>query len=294
MTRHPQFRAYAALVAVCFFWGTTYLGIRIALESVPPLILVATRYMLSGALMLGWAAATKKHIPRGREFWITARNGVIILGVGNGCLAFAEEWIPSGLAAIFITLSPFWMIGLDALVPGGERLHAPTIAGMLIGLGGVAFLVAPAVEGRVDPGILAGFLTLQLGCAGWAFGSILQRRQETRAHPIISGAVQQLATGLVMAIPALLVPERHTHWTMRGALAVLYLVVFGSIVGYSAYIYALNTLPVALVSVYNYINPIVAVILGWLFYREHFGLRELIAMAIIFAGVATVKRFGKH
>ena len=112
--------------------------------------------------------------------------------------------------------------------------------------------------------------------------------------PAVSGGVQQLATGLAVAVPALLVPGNFFHWTSRGVLAVLYLVTFGSIVGYSAYIYAMDKLPVSLVSVYNYINPVVAVALGWLFYREPFGWRETGAMAVIFAGVAIVKRFGRH
>ena len=265
-----------------------------ALESMPPLVLVSTRYTISGLLMLAGAWVSGRHIPRGRELWITARNGVIVLGIGNGCLAFAEQWIPSGLAALFITLSPFWLIAIEAAVPGGEPLHGPTIAGMVIALAGVGFLVAPAAQGGGFHGaILLGFLVLQFGCAGWSFGSILQRRQPTRAHPAISGAVQQLATGLVFAVPAMATPSNPIHWSTRSTLAVMYLVVFGSIVGYSAYIYCMDRLPVAVVSIYNYINPIVAVFLGWLFYREPFGWREMCAMAIIFAGVFIVKRFGR-
>ena len=265
-----------------------------ALESMPPLVLVSTRYTISGLLMLAAAWASGKHIPRGRELWITARNGVIVLGIGNGCLAFAEQWIPSGLAALFITLSPFWMIAIEAAVPGGEPLHGPTIAGMVVALVGVGLLVTPAAQsGGFHGAVLVGFMVLQLGCAGWCFGSILQRRQPTRAHPAISGAVQQLATGLVFAVPALATPSNPVHWSAGSTLAVMYLVVFGSIVGYSAYIYAMDRLPVAVVSIYNYINPIVAVFLGWLFYREPFGWREMAGMAIIFAGVAIVKRFGR-
>lgn len=284
-----------ALVSVCFFWGTTYLGIRMALESMPPLVLVAARYTVSGALMLLWALTTGRHLPRGRELWLTARNGVIVLGIGNGCLAFAEQWIPSGLAALFITLSPFWMIGIEATVPGGEPLHLPTIVGMIVALAGVGFLVAPAAQGSGFHGaVLTGFLILQLGCAGWSFGSILQKRQDTRAHPALSGAVQQFATGLIFILPSLFTPSNPAHWSTRSTLAVGYLVIFGSIVGYSSYVYAMDRLPVAIVSIYNYINPIVAVLLGWLFYREPFGWREATAMIVIFAGVGIVKRFGRH
>ena len=132
-----------------------------------------------------------------------------------------------------------------------------------------------------------------MGCAGWALGSLLQRQRyldhrTPRVHPFVSGAIQQLATGVAYAIPAAAGPP--VHWTGRGIAALLYLVIFGSIVGYSAYLLAISRLPVAIGSSYNYVNPVVAVALGWLFYREPFGLREALAVPIVFAGVAMVRR----
>ena len=287
-----------ALAAVCFFWGTTYLGIRIAIESMAPQVLVALRYTISGGILLAFAYFSGAHLPTGRELWHTALYGVMIIGWGTGSLVFAEQWVPSGLAAVFITLSPFWMIALDALIPGGERLHGPTILAMLVGLGGTMLLVAPEIlsEGFGGP-LLRGFLLIELGCGGWCLGSILQRRHQTKAHPVVSGAVQQLATGLAFAIPAFLAKPHPAHWgatwSARSVGAVGYLVVFGSIVGYSSYSFALNRLPVSVVSIYNYVNPVIAVFLGWLFFREHFGAQEIIAMLIIFAGVALVKRYSR-
>lgn len=290
LRNHPQFNAYAALICVCFFWGTTYLGIRMALESFAPVTLVCFRYLISGGLMLAGALLSGAHLPRGRELWWTAGYGVVTLGIGNSCLAYAEQWIPSGLAALFVTTSPFWLVGIETLSPRGEPLHGPTLKGMLVGFAGVAFLVAPAaVGGGAHKGVLGAFLLLQLGCAGWSLGSIAQRKQPSRAHPFVSGAVQQLATGLVFAVPAMLRPQP-IHWTTRGVVAAAYLIVFGSIVGYSAYVFAMDRLPIAVASLYTYINPIVAVLLGWLVYREPFGAREAVAMAIIFLGVAIVKR----
>jgi drug/metabolite transporter (DMT)-like permease len=289
---HPHLKAYLALAAVCIFWGTTYLGIRMALESFPPFLLVAMRFTISGTVMLAGAAALRLKLPAGRELWQTAANGILILGIGNTCLAVAEQWIPSGLAALFITTSPFWMVGVEALIPGGEPLHAPTIAGMALGFSGVAILVSSSGLGG-GAAILSGVLVLQLSCAGWSLGSIAQRRTSTTAHPMVGGAVQQLATGLVSIVPALLLKGHPVHWSARGVGALLYLVVFGSIVGYSAYIYALTNLPVAIVSIYSYINPVVAVILGWVFYRESFEGREALAMAVIFLGVGTVKRYSR-
>jgi len=276
---------------VCFFWGTTYLGIRMALESFPPLKLVALRFLISGGLMLLLAGAWGAHLPSGRELWLTALNGIVVLGVGNGALTYAETWIPSGMAALFITTSPFWLVGIEAAFPGGEPLRRPVIGGMLIGSAGAALLVAPgALREGLGSDVVKGFLALQLGCFCWSLGSILQRRQPSKAHPVVSGAVQQLAAGLAFLFPALLFREHPMHWSLRGAGALLYLVAFGSIVGYSAYIYAMDRLPVAMVSIYTYINPVVAVILGWLFYREPFGKTEAWAMAVIFFGVAIVKR----
>ncbi len=261
-------------------------------EMISPAQLVAIRYVISGALMLAGVKLSKARLPRGRELLLTALFGLLILGIGNGALAFAEEIVPSGLAAIFISVSPFWMVGFEAALRGGEPLHGPTIAGMMVGLLGAVLLVGPsAIQNGFAGPTVKGFVLLQFGCCGWACGSILQRRQRTRAHPVVSGAVQQLATGLVFAIPALLLPSKPIHWTARGCGAVLYLVIFGGIVGYSAYLYALENLPVAVASLYTYINPIVAVFLGWLFYREPFGWRELAAMAVIFLGVASVKKF---
>ena len=279
---------------MCLFWGTTYLGIRIAVEFFSPPTLMCLRYLISGGALLAGAALSGAHLPRGRELRLTAGYGLLTIGVGTGCLSFAEQWIPSGLAALLVTTSPFWMVGVEALAPRGERLHAPTVAGMLVGFAGVAFLVSggPASFEPGQPGVVGAFLLLQLGCLGWATGSIGQRKLASRAHPFVSGGVQQLATGLAYAIPALLQP-RPAHWTARGVAALLYLAAFGGVVGYSAYVFAVDRLPVAVATTYNYVNPVVAVALGWLFYREPFGARELAAMLVIFIGVAIVKRTAK-
>jgi drug/metabolite transporter (DMT)-like permease len=292
LTRHPLFKPYLALIAVCFFWGTTYLAIRMSLESFPPLLLVSVRYLLSGSILLLFAKARGIYLPRGRELAAACFSGFLTLGIGNGALVFSEVLIPSGIAGLIITISPFWMVGVEALLPGGERLHAPTIGGMAVGLLGAGLLFMPdAGAHSIDRNLLSGFLMLQIGMAGWAFGSIYQKRKAGLAHPIIAGGVQQLAAGVILLPFMLAIPQPPVHWSSRGVLALLYLVVFGSIVGYSAYAYAMDRLPVAIVSLYTYINAVVAVGLGWLFYRERFGVNEAFAMLIIFAGVAFVKRY---
>ncbi len=289
-THYSARAAYVALACVCILWGTTYLGIRIAVEEVPPATLMSVRYLLSGTLILAAARVRGAQIPRGRELWATAGYGVLTIGVGTGALTFAEVSVPSGLASLFVATGSFWLVGAEAAMPGGEPLHAPTVGAMAIGAAGAALLFAPSAEGSQIPirTLLAGFGLIQVGYAGWGVGSILQRRQQSRAHPIVSAGVQQFATGLAFAIPALLGP--HTHWTARGAAATLYLAIFGGAIGYSAYVIAVTTLPVAITSIYSYVNPLVAVLLGVWLYGEKFSVREGVAMGIIFVGVALVKR----
>lgn len=290
MKSKPDARAYLAFVCVCIFWGTTYLGIRMGLESFPPATLVAARFTISGGLLVALELLRGRKLPPLRELAQSAFYGFLILGMGNGSLAWAELTVPSGLASLFITISPFWLVGLESLMPGGEKLHGPTIAGMVVGFLGTALLVTPDLH---TPGgglaLLIGFGITQFGVASWCTGSILQKRHATKASPFLTLGIQQLAAGLAFIPIALIVPHDPIHWSTRGVGAVLYLVIFGSWVGYTAYIYGLAKFPVAVFSVYPYVNCVVAVGLGWLVYREPFGLKETIAMLIIFVGVGIVK-----
>jgi drug/metabolite transporter (DMT)-like permease len=266
-----------------------------ALETFPPLVLVAIRFIISGSILLLFARVRGLYLPRGKDLAWACFSGLLTLGIGNGALVISETLIPSGIAGLIVTISPFWMVGAEALLPGGERLHAPTIAGMAVGMAGAALLFTPdpGTHG-IDRGLIIGFLVLQLGMAGWSFGSIVQRRKTGKAHPVIAGGVQQLAAGIATIPFALLAPHDTIHWSTRGVCALFYLVTFGSLVGYSAFVYAMDRLPVAIVSIYPYVNAVVAVTLGWLFYREPFGLRETGAMIIIFTGVAAVKRYSQQ
>src|ERR1019366_2823954 len=156
MPRRPTPLAYAALASVCFFWGTTYLGIRISIESFPPAVALSIRYLLSGSILLIAAFARGAHLPRGRELRVACLCGILILGIGNGSAFYAEQLIPSGLTSLFVTISPFWLVGLEALM-GGERLHLPSIGGMFVGLAGAVLLLLPSAESSSGP-VLIGFL----------------------------------------------------------------------------------------------------------------------------------------
>jgi drug/metabolite transporter (DMT)-like permease len=277
-------------LSVCILWGTTYLGIRISVETIPPFYLIAGRYTVSGALLLLGARWAGLRMPSRRELLATGLCGMTCIGIGNGFLALAETWVPSGLAALFYTTCPFWMVGLDAILPGGRRARASTVRGLLVGLGGVIILVLPAaIKEGFHGGTLSGFLVLQLSAVGWVTGALLQRRVVVRCEPVVTGAIQQLAAGLAMFLPAMVFEHAPHHVSTRSTLAVAYLVVFGSCIGFTSFIYAMSHLSVAIVSIYTFVNPIVAVFLGWLFFREAFGLRELAAMVVIFGGIALVR-----
>ena len=264
-----------------------------ALESFPPLILLASRFLLSGAVILVAARLWGHTLPRGRELALTAVSGLLPLGVGNGALIYSETMIPSSLASLYITTSPFWLVGLESLA-GGERLRPRTLLAMLVGFFGTALLLVPG-EAGFSLSNVKGFLLLQAGNLAWAAGSVMFRRRtatgDARCHSIVSGGVQQLATGLAASALLLMLPAQvPIVWSERGTWALLYLVFFGSIIGYSAYVYCLDKLPMSLVSTYTYINPLVAVAFGWLFYREPIGWRVFVAMSTIFVGVFLVKR----
>ena len=279
-----------ALAAVCFFWGTTYLGIRVALEGLPPVYLIGIRYVISGAILLVGAKLAGITIPHGRELGLTALCGAVGIGFGSSCLAVAELYIPSGSAALFYTAAPFWMVGIDALLPHGKRPLMATLAGLAIGMFGVAYMIYPAavhegMNGKTWPG----FLLIQVSVVAWTVGSLLQKRVHSEAPAFVTGALQQLGAGVVCWLAALRLEKFPPAVGTRSVAAVAYLVVFGSIVGYSAFIYAVKNLPVAIVSIYYFVNPAVAVFLGWVFFREPFGMRSAIAVGIIFAGIAIVR-----
>lgn len=286
--------AWLALSAVCLIWGTTYLGIRIALESFGPFSLMAVRYLASGVLLILGAKIWNASLPRGRELWLTALYGTITIGLGTGLLCVAEQWVPSGLSALFIATQPFWMAIMEwVLSRGDHRPHAATVRGLIIGIVGVAVLVVPTASKQgFGSATVIGFLLLQLGCVGWVTGALLQKRLNSSAHPFVTGAVQQFATGVFFTGLASAFEKMPTHVTARAAGGMLYLIVVGAVVGYSAFVFAMDRLPPTVVSIYTFVNPVVAVCLGWLAFREPFGWRELIAMLLIFVGIAVVKFSG--
>jgi drug/metabolite transporter (DMT)-like permease len=293
---HRQRRlAYLAWAAVCVIWGTTYLGIRVSLETMPPALMGGLRWTIAGALLAIYVVARGQQLPPLPRWPGIALLGFLLLGLGNGGVVFAEQWIPSGLAAVLVASSPFWMAGVEAALPGGERLRGNVIAGLLIGFGGIMVLVWPDLTfgGAANRQFLAGVIALQVASLGWALGSAYSRRHTLTDNVLGTTAYQMLAGGLMMVAAGTVRGEwAQLYFTPRTAGALAYLATLGAVGGFVAYTYALRHLPVSFVSLYAYINPVIAVTLGVLLLGEPFNSRMAAAAALVFAGVAVVRWTG--
>lgn len=293
MTTARQRRlGYLSWVAVCVIWGTTYLGIRISLESMPPALMGGLRWTIAGSLLAAFVLARGETLPPVSRWGSIFLLGFLLLGLGNGGVVFAEQWVPSGLAAVLVATSPFWMAGVESLLPDGERLERTTILGLVIGFTGILVLVWPdlVLDRGSDGRFLAGVIALQIASFGWALGSSYSRRHARNDHILGTTALQMLFGGLLMVAAGTLRGEWHQlFFTARTATALAYLSTLGAIGGFVAYTYALRHLPVSFVSLYAYINPVIAVTLGVLLLGEPFDARMATAAALVFAGVAVVR-----
>lgn len=294
--RAPLGLVLAAFGAIYIIWGSTYLGIRIAIETLPPLLMAGTRFIIAGALLYAWARLHRSPRPTRRD-WLDAAivGGLFFLG-GNGLVVWAEQHVESGPAALIIATEPLWIVIVALALPGAPRPGPRAVLGLIAGFAGVALLMAPGLGGaRVDP---VGAAALVLAALSWAVGSIYSQNAGAKARARGHGAVRHafLWTGMQMLCGGsmqLIAGSARGEWaglhldhmTLRSVLAFAYLIVFGSIVGFTAYSWLLSVCSAASVSTYAYVNPVVAVFLGWLLGGEHVGPMTIAAAAVIIAGV---------
>ena len=292
-TTPSRWKVILAFGLVYVFWGSTYLGIGIAVEQIPPGVMCAARFLTAGIAMLAYCAFTGRRIRFSAvQLGHLAAVGILLLMGGNLTLSYAERTVPTGLAALLIALTPLWFLVLDSLLLGDHHISRRGKIGLAIGIVGMVVLIWPDLQhsnalGRRE---LWWSLALQLGSLSWAFGSVLSKKWQTAAaDPFSAIAWQVVFAGIANLIFALLV-EKPTHvtWTFRGVAAILYLVVFGSWIGYTAYIWLLQHVPTSKVSTYAYVNPVVAVFLGWLVLHERIDRYIALGSAIIVASVVLV------
>ena len=284
--------AWIAFGLVCFVWGTTYMAIAVAIRTLPDFLFPSLRFILGGLILLAICLAAGEKLPRRAKDWANLTLiGFLMVVVGNVAVVFAERDVPSGMAALMVATAPFWMALLESLRADGERMNPRKIVGMVIGFGGVAILVAPAFRGILSTGFLIGALVIQIGNFAWNLGAFRSKHETSREiAPLVAASIQMLSGGLIAGVIGLALGEwKEFSFTTDTLAAFLYLVVFGSVIAYGAYVYALAHLPTSIVATHTYINPVIAVVAGKVLLDEPLGLRAIIAMIVIFAGVAVVR-----
>ncbi len=281
-----------AFAAVYVVWGSTYLAIRIGIESFPPLILAGLRHSTVGVFLyplMRWKTGIK---PSAANWRTAIVAGALLLFVGNGGVSWAEQTVPSGVTALLVATVSLWLVIVDWLRPGGVRPVPRVVMGLLMGFAGLALLVGPARLGgseRVNP---LGATVLVIASLAWACGSLYSKHGGMPSSPMLGVAMQSLAGGVILLVAGLLAGEfRGMHLgaiSLRSWLALGYLIVFGSGIGFSAYIYILQKSTAARVATYAFVNPVVALFLGWLIASETITVRTIVAAAVILTAVILV------
>ncbi len=284
-------KALIAYLVVCVARGSTYLAIRIGVGVLPPFLFAGVRFLVAGLILLAGATALGARLPRRVADWRTLSIvGVLLLGGGNTSVVWAEQFTPSGVASIFVVTVALWMAFFDSFVPGGTgRLTWRVIAGLVLGLIGTGLLVGtdPREILRED---LRGPISLTLASASWALGSVYYKRRHPDVNPYVGSAIQLIAAGVAVTLLGFATGEAGAvRLTARGLEALGYLIVIGSIVGYTAYSYALRHASATAVGTYAYANPPIAVLLGWLFLGEPIGVRTVFAMVLILGAVLWIQ-----
>ena len=284
-----------AFLAIYTIWGSTYLAIRIAIETIPPFLMAGVRFLIAGAALYLWTRLRGAPSPT-RPNWkaATVVGGLLLLG-GNGGVVWAEQTVPSGLTAVLITTVPLWMALLEWKRYDRTRPALPIVFGLILGFTGVVLLVGPQELAGSSAINRVGATVLILASLSWAIGSLYSRKAPLPSSPLQSTAMEMLAGGLLLSAAGLVSQEwvgfQPSEASLRSIVAFAYLTVFGSLIGFTSYIFLLKATTAAKVSTYAYVNPIIAIILGWAIAQEELTLRTMVAAAIIVAAVVVITTY---
>ena len=290
--RASRTQILAAFASIYTIWGSTYLAIRYAVETIPPFLMGGIRFVVSGAMLYAWARYRGAPKPT-RRHWrnATIAGGLLLLG-GNGAVVWAEQFVPSGLTALLVSILPFWLVIIEWVRPPRRRPHAAVIIGLIVGFIGIIVLVGPgnfSGHGDVRP---IGAVVLILGSLSWAIGSFFSRDADLPHSGLLTTGMEMLGGGTLMLIAGALSGEL-SHFDIHrvstaSEIGLIYLITFGSLLGFTSYIWLLDKVSPARLGTYAYVNPIVAVILGWAIASERLSLRTAVAAAIVICAVALI------
>ncbi|MBW3654807.1 MAG: drug/metabolite exporter YedA [Gemmatimonadetes bacterium] len=285
-------RVIAAFAAVYLLWGSTYLAIRFAIETLPPLLMAGVRFLLAGGVLYAFMRLRGEPAPERRHWKSAAVIGALLLVGGNGGVTLAERTVPSGVAALLVAMVPLWMVLLEWLRPGGMRPTVRVMAGLAVGFAGMVVLVGPSRLAGAGEVHFGGAALVLSGSLAWSIGSIHARGAALPANAFVATGMEMICGGALLLVAGAARGElaglNPTAFSGRSLAAFAYLVVFGSLVGFTAYIWLLGVSSPARVSTYAYVNPVVAVFLGWAMAGEALTARVLIAAAVIVAAVAVI------
>ncbi len=284
-------KLYLALFCVAFFWGTTFLAIRIGVETIPPFILAGIRNLISGSIIFLFLLFQKKLEPislrqLGRAFLLA----ILMIVLANGLTTFSEKYITSGLASLISTLSPFFVLMLN-LVLGNEKLSIKTTLGIALGMFGIFLIYQNSLTDLLNPNYRTGVFALLLAVLSWSVGTIITKKGSSNSLSMLMNvSLQMLIAGVVLTITQFYFTTEFSteNWSLNSILAVIYLAIFGSVVGYVAYSYLISQMPSTKVSVLSYVNLVVALFLGWLILDETITARISVAATLIILGVIIV------
>ncbi|NNE71246.1 MAG: EamA family transporter [Rhodothermales bacterium] len=284
----------AAFAAIYLIWGSTYLAIVFAIESMPPLLMLAGRFGVAGIVVFAWALWKGIPVPTGEEWRNAAVVGTLTLAAGTGAVAWAEQWVPSGVAALLVTTVPIWMVLLEWKWKGGTRPAPPVWWGLGLGLVGIVLLVNPSEAGLGGSRQVVGMLAILVAAITFSIGAILGRELALPSRPLMSTAAQMLTGGLALAIAGILRGETVSWGTITAEswAAWAYLMVFGSIIAYGSFVWLMKNAKPSHVSTYAYVNPVVAVVLGWFLGGETLTGAMFFAIALLLTAVLLITRFG--
>jgi len=285
-------KIWIALLALYIVWGSTYLAIRFAVDTIPPFLQAGLRFLISGLILVIWRRAAGDEMPSLKQWRSLAIVGTLLLLGGNGLVSFAEQRIASGVAALIIGTVPLWLVLIEALRPGGVKPSWRAIIGLIVGFGGIYLLIGPSeLTGKFQFDIL-GTLVLLSAALLWSIGSIYSRSAELTKSALMTTGAEMLAGSIPIFIVSILFGEwksfSFAQVSVQSWLALLYLITFGSMIGFVAYIWLLQNAPVSLVATYAYVNPLVAVLLGSWLAQEALTGRTLVAAGIIIGSVVFI------
>lgn len=286
MFKHPKFLAYLALASVCFFWGTTYFAIKIGLKDMPPILFAGFRHIIAGLLIISWFKIKGHAWPTKKQLITNSVIGFFMLLIGNGCMVYGQQYLPSVLTAILGSTSPFWIVIISLFSSKTVKPNITVVIGLIIAFAGQVLLFSDGLDELKKVNGLTSILLTMTAVISWAIGTIYSKVNKQDLNPIFASSFQMLFGGITLSTLGISVGEvSQLNFTPEASYSLIYLIVGGSILGYGSYMYALNSLPAGLVSIYAYINTIIAMILGYFLLNEKLSSNIGVAAVLTLLGV---------